>query len=356
MDCRNESVLHGNGEYSATAISDDSLRNFPKGLSALLRQMSMYFSPHLHFATPGPSLDELGALIEWAAKPSIPIVRRDIMIERHACVTGFRSSGIGQAIVRRLCRSGYRVSAVEIDRVAGELAAKELQKEGLEVDLSIADLADPYQVCNVFDSISSLDLLVNNAGYAGPGGADNLANLTLESFQNLLCCNLCTAFSATKEAVQRFFVPQRHGRVIFLSSNNGSIGMLGQLGYGAAKHSLSAMVRVLAVEYAGCGITFNCVSPGIVETNGTNWRERRARDPLWAKTEAFQNPVHRLGQPDDIAAVIEFLASDDAAFVNGVEIPVDGGLRATGVLFPGFDSKNPRQSYVEMFRSNLQNT
>ncbi len=159
--------------------------------------------------------------------------------------------------------------------------------------------------------------------------------------------NLIGPFQCTTEVLRRFMLPRKAGVVVFLGTHNGQLGsgVLGQLGYGAAKSALSGLLAVLTAQ-CGRHVRFHVVRPGIVVTNSPNWQRRRQVDPQYEDKEGTYNPAGVLVQPQDVAEAIAWLASDEARMVSGIELAVDGGLSATGVLHPAWDLANFRESFV----------
>jgi 3-oxoacyl-[acyl-carrier protein] reductase len=272
-------------------------------------------------------------------------------------LTGLRPEGIGFAMACHLAvERDWIVYACERDQGAGTEAARAIQRAGGQLQLIHADVSRPEEVMKVMDAVAAdsggvLHALVNNAGHAGDPAKDNLWQLEPEAFGELIRDNLSTAFLVTQAVVKRFFTSERGGHCIFLSTNNGAVGGLGQLAYGCAKQALAAMARVLAAEFAYRNVRFNVISPGIIETGSPNWLRRRQNDPAWALLEGCMNPSGRVGKPQDVANLVGFLLSDEASFINACDIAVDGGLRGTGILFPGVDATDARATYVAAVRA-----
>lgn len=129
--------------------------------------------------------------------------------------------------------------------------------------------------------------------------------------------------------MQRFFLPQGHGCAIFLGSLNGTLGALGQLGYGVAKAGLLGLVRILAARYQVC---LNAVLPCVTLTNSPNWQKRMRDNPRRAEQEGNATPLGRIARPADVADAVASLVNQP--FLNGVALPVDGGLTASGMMLP----------------------
>ncbi|QOZ77560.1 3-ketoacyl-ACP reductase [Bradyrhizobium sp. CCBAU 53351] len=240
--------------------------------------------------------------------------------QRAAIVTG-GSRGIGAAIVRRLVRDGI---AVAINYASGRSAADalvaEIESAGGRAIAVQADLADPATPARLFDAaeraFGGVDVLVNNAGVMELGP---LAEMTDEAFSRQMSVNLDSVFRSMREAARRL----RHGgRIVSFSS---SVVGLYQPGYGvyaATKAAVEAMTHVLAKELGGRRITVNAVAPGPVETR--LFLEGKSEQQV--RAIAAMNPFGRLGQPDDIAGLVAFLAASDSGWVNGQVIRANGGV------------------------------
>ncbi|MCP3407964.1 SDR family oxidoreductase [Bradyrhizobium sp. CCGB01] len=240
--------------------------------------------------------------------------------QRAAIVTG-GSRGIGAAIARRLAQDGI---AVAINYASGQAAAETLVAEigaaGGRALAVQADLADPATPARLFDaaerSFGGVDILVNNAGVMELGP---LAEVTDEAFARQTSINLDSVFRSMREAALRL---RDGGRIVSFSS---SVIGLYQPGYGvyaATKAAVEAMTHILAKELGGRRITVNAVAPGPVETR--LFLEGKSEQQV--RATAAMNPFGRLGQPDDIAGVVAFLAGHDSGWVNGQVIRANGGV------------------------------
>ena len=238
-----------------------------------------------------------------------------------ALVTG-GSRGIGRAICLEFARQGADVA---VNYAGNEAAARETVEacEALGVKaLAIkADVADPKacedMVKQVLDAFGRIDILVNNAGITRDG-------LTLqmkeEDFDAVLDTNLKGAFCCCK-AVYRPMMRQRYGRIINMSSIVGLRGNPGQANYAASKAGLIGLTKSLAKELATRGVTVNAVAPGFIDTDMTAAMPQAAREATLASI-----PMGRMGAPEDVAKAVAFLASDEAAYVTGQVLAVDGGM------------------------------
>jgi 3-oxoacyl-[acyl-carrier protein] reductase len=240
---------------------------------------------------------------------------------RVALVTG-GAQGIGAATVRRLAAEGARVVALDLDEGRAAEVVRGLPQEGFGVGADVTDRAQVRgAVDRAVDRFGRIDILVSNAGVT----RDSLFHkMTGDDWNLVLATHLTGTFNVT-QAVQEHMVRDRFGRIVFLSSRS-ALGNRGQANYSAAKAGLQGMARTLAIELGPFGITVNTVAPGfiesamtraIVEKTGQSWDEL-------VEAMTARAAVRRTGQPEDIAAVIAFLASPDAGFVTGQTIYATG--------------------------------
>jgi NAD(P)-dependent dehydrogenase (short-subunit alcohol dehydrogenase family) len=238
---------------------------------------------------------------------------------RVALITG-TAGGIGEATARRFAREGAAVVVNDVDVEGAQSLAVELQRGGaraLPVAADVTRLADvEAMVARVVDELGRLDVLVNNAGI----NRDAMSHkMTEEQWDQVISVNLKGTFLCAQAALSRMR-ELGWGRVINTSSI-GSLGNIGQANYSASKAGVIGLTRTLALEYAKFGITVNCVAPGPVMTRMLAGVPDAIREKIVARV-----PAGRIAQPDEIAAVHAFLASDDAAFITGQVIFVDGGM------------------------------
>ena len=239
--------------------------------------------------------------------------------DRVALVTG-ASRGIGRAIARALASRGARVVAAargeNANAVVEEIGLAGGKAEGIALDVTEHAAAEKA-LAGVLERHGRIDILVNNAGIA----RDQLMlRLKREDWDAVLSTNLTAAFALTQAALKPM-IRQRAGRIISISSVVGQAGNAGQANYAASKAGLIGFTKAVALEVASRGITANVVAPGLVETDMTREIADKAREQWESKI-----PLRRLGTPEDIAAAVCFLASDEASYITGQVLAVNGGM------------------------------
>lgn len=242
------------------------------------------------------------------------------LADRVAVVTG-AGRGLGAAMAQRLAEDGARVVVVDINGEDAERMAAELTRGGHESLAETCDVTDRSQVAGMMQRIKErfgrLDILVNNAGITRDA---SFFKMTDDQWRTVLDVNLTSMFICTQEAA-RYMAEQQSGRVICISSLSGNEGNFGQANYSAAKAGVIGFVKSLSKELARKGVLINAVSPGFIESEMTAQIPDKVRDMLIARV-----PQGRGGQPEEVAGVVAFLASEDAAYVNGQTLNVNGGM------------------------------
>jgi glucose 1-dehydrogenase len=263
--------------------------------------------------------------------------------DKVALVTG-GSSGIGQAIAIRLGEEGANVAINYVGRPEGAISAKEAIEHGVEVCMKkvaeaggrpilvAADVSDEQAVEQMFDQVlgeyGRLDILVNNAGIQIAGNSEELS---AADFDKVLAVNLRGAFLCARRAVRAFLSAGTPGVVINVSSVHQVIPKPRFLGYSVSKGGMQNLTRSLALEYAARGIRVNGIGPGATVTPiNRSWID----DPVKRHMVESHIPMRRAGGSEEMAAAVAFLCSDDAAYITGQTLFIDGGL----TLYPSFET------------------
>ena len=234
-----------------------------------------------------------------------------------ALVTG-ATRGIGRAVAEELVSKGAFVIGTATSEKGAESISAYLGEKGKGLVLNVADQASIDAVLEqIKQEFGDIDILVNNAGIT----RDNLLmRMKDEEWFDILQTNLSSVYHLSK-AVLRTMMKKRFGRIINIGSVVGSMGNAGQTNYCAAKAGLIGFSKALAKEVASRGITVNVVAPGFIATDMTNVLSEELKNNLLT-----QIPAGRLGEPKDIAKAVAFLASEDASYINGTTLHVNGGM------------------------------
>ena len=242
------------------------------------------------------------------------------MTSRVALVTG-GTGGIGTAIVKRLAGMGHKVATNYRNEEKARAWQEKMKADGYDVAIVKGDVTSPQEaeamVHEVEATLGPIDILVNNAGITRDA---TLRNMDRAQWDAVIGVNLDSVFNLCRHAVEGMQA-RGFGRIVNISSVSGQTGNFGQVNYAAAKAGLHGFSMSLAREVARKGVTVNSVSPGYVETPMTNAMPAEVRERTVASV-----PVGRIGQPDDIARAVAFLAADDAGYITGANLPVNGGL------------------------------
>jgi len=226
-----------------------------------------------------------------------------------ALVTG-GNRGIGRAIAERLVSDGYQVAITSRDgtEVAGTLAVKADLNQPESLDAAVAEIES---------NLGPIELLVANAGITND---QLLLRMTDEDFEQVIQTNLTGTFRVVRRVI-RSMLKAKHGRIVLIGSVVGSIGSPGQVNYSASKSGLIGMARSITQELGGKNITANVVAPGFINTDMTAALPEQTQQDYRTRI-----PAGRFAEPSEVAATVSFLVGDEAGYITGAIIPVDGGL------------------------------
>ncbi|GDX97620.1 beta-ketoacyl-ACP reductase [Phycisphaerae bacterium] len=240
--------------------------------------------------------------------------------KRVAFVTG-ASRGIGKAIALRLAKDGRHV--VLVSRSEGPLSEvkSEIEAAGGSAEVLAVDVGDAKALAAAVEAVATkharLDILVNNAGITKDG---LMLRMSDEDWDTVLDTNLKSSFVASRAAA-RAMMKNRFGRIVNIGSTSGVVGNAGQANYAAAKAGLMGLTKTIARELGSKGVTANCIAPGFIQTDMTANLPDQVKEGVTAMMA-----IKRLGTPEDIAAAVAYVTSDEAGFLTGQTIAVDGGM------------------------------
>ncbi|MDF2680153.1 MAG: short-chain dehydrogenase [Brevibacillus sp.] len=246
-----------------------------------------------------------------------------------AVVTG-AASGIGEAIARRLSREGALVAVCDLDKNRGIEVVADLEKEGGRAQFFLMDVSQEVQVGNVLqkiaDNYQKIDIMVNNAGV---GKAGTVLTQTEAEWDTMMSINAKGAFFGCKYAVKQMLTQKNRGCIINIASVAGMVGVLNRAGYCASKAAIVGLTKSVASDFAEAGIRVNAISPGTVDSPWIQKILAGQPAPEEARKQMEQRqPIGRMGNPQEIANLVCFLASDEASFITGSNYVADGGLTA----------------------------
>ena len=250
-----------------------------------------------------------------------------IGLDGRGCVVTGGAGGIGRATALRLAKEGARVLAVDLKAEGLAATAALGRQQGTPVETLVADItaaAAPVEILDhAFGKFGGLGVLVNNAGIGGARRAEDADDAEWDRFLDI---DLRAVFRLSREAVVR--MRPGGGAIVNIASIFGMVGFhAGGAAYAAAKAGVIGLTRQMAADYGPAGIRINAISPGLIETD---LNRRRLATSAWFRGQMSEMiPLGRNGQPDDIAAAAAFLSSDDASFITGQVLVVDGGWLAT---------------------------
>ena len=236
---------------------------------------------------------------------------------KNIIVTG-ASGGIGNSIIEKLNQTGANIlaSGTRIEKL-DQIKKKYEKIKILKFDISQTDKIEEFVENAVNELGGNIDCVVNNAGIT----QDNLAiRMSLEEWQKVIDINLTSTFLISKSAIKKM-LKNKSGKIVNITSVVGHTGNLGQANYTASKAGIIAMSKSLAIEYAKKNININCISPGFIKTAMTDKIDEKFKESIISKI-----PSARLGEPDDIANAVHFLASNQSNYINGETLHVNGGM------------------------------
>ncbi|RYL28321.1 SDR family NAD(P)-dependent oxidoreductase [Acinetobacter piscicola] len=237
-------------------------------------------------------------------------------------VTG-GASGIGLATVKAFCKNGAKVVIADLSQ-HGQTVSDELNQQGFTTSYFQIDVRNEQEnkalIQHTVDTFSSLDIIFANAGVAMDAPIDQLP---VDRWQKTIDINLTAVYLVDKYAIEYWLAENKQGVIVNCGSIHSWVGKKGVTAYAAAKAGVKLLTQTLAIDYAAKGIRINAVCPGYIDTPLLSAADERQKETL-----AKLHPIGRLGQPEEVANVVLFLASDKASFVNGTAILVDGGYTA----------------------------
>jgi 3-oxoacyl-[acyl-carrier protein] reductase len=240
--------------------------------------------------------------------------------DRVAIITG-AARGIGKAIVLTLVREGARVALIDVEKERSDALKEEIEKKGGKAIVVSCDITKSSEVKSMVNQVLTafgrIDILVNNAGIIRRG---TIETVTEEDWGRVIDVNLNGTFNCSKAVVEAM-KRQRYGKIVNISSIAGKMGDITSApGYGSSKAGMDALTKTLARQLAPFGINVNSVSPHAIETEmSAQWSEERRKEII------ASIPLGRLGQPEDVAEAALFLVSDEASFITGEILDVNGG-------------------------------
>ena len=243
---------------------------------------------------------------------------------RVAVVTG-AASGMGLAIARHLAARGDRVALLDVQGDAARMAAEGVREAGAQAIAAEVDVVDRAAVDAALDKVRAefgpVEIMVTSAGL---DAFEAFTDITLESWERLLAINLTGTFHCLQAAVPDM-IARRWGRIVTISSSSAQSGAARMAHYVASKGGVIALTKALALELAQHGITVNCIPPGLTDTPMAR-RAEAAGDLFKLEKLAARIPIRRPGTPEDIAAACGFLCSEEAGYITGQVIGVNGGM------------------------------
>ena len=272
--------------------------------------------------------------------PKIPIQQQNSNVseklkDKTALITG-GANGIGKAVAKRFVLEGANIVIADIDKDAGENSARDIQVEGGSVHFHHCDISEPLDVrnllCVTLERFRDIDVLVNNAGIIASG---DFLDITHEEFSRVLQVNLHGTFLISQAVAKQMVkqIEQKHppGCIINMSSINAVVALANQIPYTASKGAINQLTKAMALSLAPHGIRVNAIGPGSINTD----MARAVNEDAKSLTRLLsRTPLGRIGEPEEIAGIATFLASDDASYISGEIIYADGGRLALNYTMP----------------------
>lgn len=232
-------------------------------------------------------------------------------------VTG-ATAGIGQEIARRFHAEGAKVALIGTNPERGEALVKDLSPNAVFYPCNVANTSESEEtIKKILDHFGKIDVLVNNAGITRDG---LFLKMSESDWDQVMATNVKSCYNLSRPCI-RAMMRNRYGRIVNITSVVGLTGNIGQANYAASKAAMVGLTKSIAQEYASRGITANCVAPGFIETRMTAEMTPAAREVTLTKI-----PLGRMGTPSEIASSVLFLASDEASYITGQTLTVDGGM------------------------------
>jgi len=243
---------------------------------------------------------------------------------KNAVITG-AGSGIGRSTAVLFARQGAHCHIIDMSKVNADAVANEIEQAGGKAAVHICDVSNQEQVSNIFEQIGTVDVLVNNAGVAHIGRADNTTEADFERIFNI---NVKGVYNCLHAALP-IMMKQQKGAILNLSSIGAVVGLNDRFAYSMSKGAVQAMTLSVAKDYIGYNIRCNCISPARVHTpfvDGFIAKNYPGREEEMFDKLSKSQPIGRMGTTDEIATLILYLCSDEASFITGSDYYIDGGF------------------------------